>query len=144
MWSSLVAVALLAASPDPTVAPAPAAPPPAPAPAPPTRVNAPAATRLPDGTFEGAMVGATEGMTLHLTVVAGLVTRFEVRRPDEAPLALKPSGSPGDVGLRFSGRADGGFVSVSGGFTDSERAGGRFEGTLGKRRVQGTWRLERR
>jgi len=145
MWSSLVVATLLSASPDPTVAPAQPAPTPAPAtPAAPTRVDAPDATRLPDGTFEGALTGAPVDMTLHLTVVAGLVTRFEARRPDGKVFTLRPNGSPGDTGLRFGGRDEGSFVSVSGAFWDPEHAAGRFEGTLDKRRMSGTWRLDRR
>lgn len=141
MWSSFLIALVLAAGENPE--PAPAAPPP---PAP-TRVDAPKLDRLPDGTFSGPLVGASEGLTLHLTVVHGLVTRFELHRPGTAgggPMELKPHGSPHDVGLRFGGRADDSFIKVSGAFWERERALGSFEGTLDKKRVQGTWRLAKR
>lgn len=140
-------IALLLAAgetPDTTTAPADAAPAPAPVELPaPTRVKTPPIDRLPDGVFEGPMDGAGDGMTMHLTVVHGLVTRFDVRRPS-GTFTLKPNGAPYDTKLRFGGREEDQFVKVSGEFWDPERAFGRFEGTLDKTRVQGTWRLTRR
>ncbi|MFO0745371.1 MAG: hypothetical protein U1F43_06825 [Myxococcota bacterium] len=158
MWTSLVVVLALAAgeppdasppaaAPDasPAAVPADAAAAPAPAPTTPTRIANPRPTHLPDGVFAGPATADGDGqpMTLRLDIVDGLVTRAEARRGDLV-IALRPSGAPSDLGLRFNGREGKSFLKISGGFWDAERAEGRFEGTVEGQQVTGTWQLERR
>jgi len=158
MWLAPLIALVLAAGDPPDATPSatpdttapdtttPATPEPvAPEPAKPTHLPGLRPTKLPDGTFAGPIEGngVTPG-TLELTVVNGFVTRALVRQGDGAPMTLTSSAAPNDLALRLGGRAGDDFLKLSGDFWDADFGSGRFDGTLAKKKVVGTWRLARR
>lgn len=124
---------------------------PAPAPTPPSNVRRLADTRprrLPDGVFSGRLEGAgalSQGSDLRVTIVAGRVTDATLRRPGAQPaFELLPVEAGDSLEIRLQGNAGSEFVRINGAFFDAERGAGRFDGVLGRTKVQGTWILARR
>lgn len=102
-------------------------------------------TRLPDGLFLGRLEGGGIAAELQMTVVEGRVTEAFIRRPGGLPVFdLVPVESGDAVAIRLQGSVGSEFVRVNGAFFDAERGSGRFDGVLGRVKVEGTWILARR
>lgn len=102
-------------------------------------------TRLPDGLFLGRLEGGGIAAELQMTVVEGRVTEAFIRRPGGLPVFdLVPVESGDAVAIRLQGSVGSEFVRVNGAFFDAERGAGRFDGVLGRVKIEGTWVLGRR
>jgi hypothetical protein len=116
-------------------------------PEPPVRVEK-KARPLPDGTFEGALEGATVAAELRIVVVGHLVVSAEVRLAGGVTIVLAPQALASDAAMALTGQAPGegshDFVRLRGGFADPDAAFGRWDGTLGNKVGGGAWSVGRR
>ena len=117
--------------------------PPAPAPAPGPKAE-PAPARLPDGVFEGTLLGP-DGKVGEVTmmVVGGMIIDARLTVGADK-LELAPSGAPYDPNMNLRARGEAGYAGVSGRFFDVDRGAGTFDGMLARRAVRGTWVAARR
>ncbi|MCB9734312.1 MAG: hypothetical protein H6745_17105 [Deltaproteobacteria bacterium] len=113
--------------------------PPAPAPK-----AEPAPARLPDGVFEGTLLGP-DGKVGEVTmmVVGGMIIDARLTVGADK-LELAPSGAPYDPNMNLRARGEAGYAGVSGRFFDVDRGAGTFDGMLARRAVRGTWVAARR
>ena len=102
---------------------------------------------LPNGTFEGALEGASIAAALRIVVVGHLVVAAEVRLAGGVTIVLAPQALAGDAAMAMTGQVGEGshdFVRLRGSFADPDAAFGRWDGTLGNKVGGGAWSGGRR
>jgi len=101
---------------------------------------------LPDGTFNGRIMGDRVSGEITLVILDGVVisAKADLIRKKRVALELKPRSAADSRRLSLGGRKDGSFMSMLGTFVDGERAAGTFTGTVTKKKVSGRWYAIRR
>ncbi len=110
-------------------------------PAPPAGIVADRAVPLSNGTFSGPL--SSENLTGEITLIVrdGVLVSAtaEVIAKQRVEFTFKPRGAGDARRISLIGSVDGSFIQLTGGFLDTERASGVFNGTVNKKRVSGRW-----